>query len=149
MSEQKLSTIAKIRLRILLSFVLLALTSTCGKESTPNIDQNCGNDGIGCSSDSNMDTLFDPSVTVDEEMNSDMGTSSTTSFQVTVVNGFGSGTYEAGSKVHIWSDHNPRTEILMNWSGDTDILMDTGEWHTSFVMPSRNVTRHITRRHHK
>jgi len=56
------------------------------------------------------------------------------------MNGFGSGTYEAGSTVHIWSNHNPRTQVVTNWSGDRDLLTDIGEWHTSFVMPPRDVT---------
>ncbi len=70
----------------------------------------------------------------------DSETGAMTLFQVTVTNGFGSGTYEEGSTVHIWSDHDPRTQVVANWSGDSEILRDRGEWHTSFVMPSRNVT---------
>ena len=42
--------------------------------------------------------------------------------------------------MHIWADHNPRTQVVANWSGDGDLLNDSGEWHTSFTMPSRNVT---------
>ena len=49
---------------------------------------------------------------------------------MTVTNGFGSGMYEAGSTVHVWSDHNPRTQVVTTWSGDSDILADNGEWHT-------------------
>ena len=76
----------------------------------------------------------------DVGVSSDADTPATTSFQVTVTNGFGSGMYEAGSTVHVWSDHNPRTQVVTTWSGDSDILADNGEWHTSFVMPARNLT---------
>ena len=73
----------------------------------------------------------DASVVGDVGVSSDADTPATTSF-ATVTNGFGSGMYEAGSTVHIWSDHNPRTQVVTTWSGDSDILADNGEWHTSF-----------------
>lgn len=95
--------------------------------------------GISNDVDTNEASL-DLAVTDDEGVGSDADVNETTTFQVTVTNGFGSGTYEAGSMVHIWANHNPRTQVVMHWSGDSGILTDVGEWHTSFVMPSRNVT---------
>ena len=70
----------------------------------------------------------------------DSGGTVATSFDVTVTNGYGSGTYDVGDIVHIWSDHNPNTQVVRTWSGDHDLLPDAGEWHTSFIMPARNVT---------
>ena len=95
--------------------------------------------GISNDVDTNEASL-DLAVADDEGVGSDADVNETTTFQVTVTNGFGSGTYEAGSMVHIWANHNPRTQVVMHWSGDSGILTDVGEWHTSFVMPSRNVT---------
>ena len=92
------------------------------------------------SSNNDAETIIDASVAADTGVSSDSGANTQTSFQVTVTNGFGSGTYEVGSTVHIWSNHNPRTQVVTKWSGDTDLLPDSGEWHTSFVMPSRDVT---------
>ena len=108
-------------------FTAVLLLSACG--SSPS-----GTDSSPSATDSS------PSKTKDGEGSADAGTNPTTSFELTVTNGFGSGSYESGSTVHVWSDHDPRTQVVANWSGDSVLLTDTGEWHTSFVMPSRNVT---------
>jgi len=86
------------------------------------------------------EAVVDASSLADAGVMSDSDANTPTTFQVTITNGFGSRTYEAGSTVHIWSNHNPRTQVVMGWSGDIAFLPDTGEWHTSFVMPSRNIT---------
>jgi|LNFM01.1.fsa_nt_gb hypothetical protein len=62
------------------------------------------------------------------------------SFRLEVVNGFGSGVYAAGSTVHVWSAASTTNEVALPWSGDSSLLAEPNEWHSSFVMPARNVT---------
>jgi len=74
------------------------------------------------------------------------GTTTTTtvalgdSFTVTVTGGSGSGTYRAGSTVHVWSSVSTTAGVALPWGGDSALLAEPAEWHTSFVMPSRDVS---------
>ncbi|MCO6494936.1 MAG: hypothetical protein J5I91_04535 [Bacteroidetes bacterium] len=64
-----------------------------------------------------------------------------TSFEVTVVNGFGSGKYSKGDTVHIFSDKFSSNQIFDSWTGsDVSLLKSSSEWHTWFIMPDKNVT---------
>lgn len=59
---------------------------------------------------------------------------------VTVVNGYGSGTYKIGDTVNIWSAAIPDNAVFDAWTGYGSLLQNSGEWHNSFVMPSQDVT---------
>jgi hypothetical protein len=60
-------------------------------------------------------------------------------FAVEVVGGYGSGTYRAGTTVHVWSAASTTGEVALPWEGDAPLLAEPTEWHTSFVMPARDV----------
>lgn len=62
------------------------------------------------------------------------------SFTVTVNNGYGSATYNAGDTVHIWSRECSNSETFTQWIGDTSAFVGKNEWHTWFVMPAQNMT---------
>jgi hypothetical protein len=66
-------------------------------------------------------------------------TTGTDSATVTVVNGYGSGTYKIGDTVNIWSNAIPDNAVFDSWTGFTGLLQNSGEWHNSFVMPAQNV----------
>ena len=53
--------------------------------------------------------------------------------------GYASGTYMPGDTVHIWSGLDPVTMTFQEWTGDTSLLVDTEEWHTTFIMPNNDV----------
>lgn len=59
---------------------------------------------------------------------------------LTVVGGYGSGDYAAGTVVHLWADLMPERELLTQWTGDADLLDRPAEWHTTLVMPPRPAT---------
>lgn len=65
----------------------------------------------------------------------------TDSFTVTVMNGYGAGRYKTGDTVHLFSVATAANQLFNAWSG-TDIALLNGkdEWHTWFVMPTRNVS---------
>ena len=56
-----------------------------------------------------------------------------------VNDGYLSGIYPPGDTVHIWSDLDPITMTFQGWNGDTSLLADSREWHTTFIMPENNV----------
>ncbi len=58
---------------------------------------------------------------------------------VTVTGGYGSGFYRPGSTVHVWSSVSTTGGVAERWSGDDELLAEPNEWHTSFVMPDRDV----------
>ncbi len=61
-------------------------------------------------------------------------------FTLEVVNGYGSGVYAAGSTVHVWSAASTSNEVALPWTGDdASLLAEPNEWHSSFVMPARDV----------
>lgn len=59
---------------------------------------------------------------------------------VSVLGGYGSGSYRPGSTVHVWSAVSTTEGVAQRWTGDADLLAAPDEWHTSFVMPDRDVT---------
>lgn len=61
-------------------------------------------------------------------------------FTLTVQNGYGGGSYNAGDTIHIWSQEWSAAGTFSHWSGDTTYLLMPHEWHTQVVMPARNVT---------
>jgi len=67
------------------------------------------------------------------------GGESTGDYALEVEGGFGSGTYAAGARVHIWADLRPQDQILTSWQGDADVLERPTEWHTVVTMPSHDV----------
>jgi hypothetical protein len=64
-------------------------------------------------------------------------------FNLTVVNGYGSGNYPAGSTVHVWSRTTKQTNSVFDvWSSNMPGLniSDTRAWHTDIIMPTQDVT---------
>lgn len=62
------------------------------------------------------------------------------SYHLTVINGYGSGTYQAGDTVHIWSVAYDSTKTFGEWSGDVASLHRPKEWHTTLTMPNQDVS---------
>lgn len=60
-------------------------------------------------------------------------------YTLTVNNGYGSGSYNAGDTVHIWAKEFPANSIYDKWTGDTSFLAMPDEWHTTLVMPAQNI----------
>lgn len=63
----------------------------------------------------------------------------TDGFSVTVNNGYGSGKYDVGDTVHIWSKELSSAQLFDKWTGDVSLL-NTNDWHAWFVMPARNIS---------
>jgi len=61
-------------------------------------------------------------------------------FNLAVNNGYGSGNYAASDTVHVWCEAIPDDAVFAQWSGDIATMADVGEWHTTLIMPGRNVT---------
>jgi hypothetical protein len=68
------------------------------------------------------------------------GGSTGDSLTVTVINGYGSGKYKTGDTVDIWSNAIAPDSVFSTWTGDNSLLNNSGEWHSSFIMPASNVT---------
>lgn len=62
------------------------------------------------------------------------------SYTLTVTNGYGSGTYNAGDTVHVWSAAIPANHVFDKWTGDISFLVSNDEWHTQVVMPAQNIS---------
>jgi hypothetical protein len=63
------------------------------------------------------------------------------SFNVSVINGYGSGKYKTGDTVHLFSIAVADNQLFDKWnSSETAILNAPEEWHTWFIMPGRNVS---------
>jgi hypothetical protein len=60
-------------------------------------------------------------------------------FNLTVNNGYGSGNFAAGDTVHVWCEAIPEDAVFMQWSGNIATMADVEEWHTTLIMPPRNV----------
>ena len=58
---------------------------------------------------------------------------------VSVIGGAGSGAYRPGTTVHVWSSVSTLEGVAQRWSGDQELLAEPDEWHTTFVMPDRDV----------
>lgn len=65
---------------------------------------------------------------------------SSAQFTLTVNNGYGGGTYNAGDTVNIYSKEFPLTDVFDKWTGDVQFLEHADEWHTTVIMPSQNVS---------
>jgi hypothetical protein len=64
----------------------------------------------------------------------------TDSFTVVVNNGYGAGKYKAGDTVHIFSIAYTDAQVFDKWAGtDVSLLNAFEEWHTWFIMPSKDV----------
>lgn len=61
-------------------------------------------------------------------------------FNLTVTNGYGSGNYQAGDTVHIWSVAYDTTKTFAEWTGDIQYLERPNEWHTTLIMPNQNIS---------
>jgi len=61
-------------------------------------------------------------------------------FNLTVNNGYGSGAYQAGDTVHIWSVAYDSTKTFGQWTGDIASLHRPKEWHTTLTMPNQNIS---------
>lgn len=62
------------------------------------------------------------------------------SFDLTVNNGYGSGTFQVGDTVHVWSVAYDSTQVFGQWNGDVQFLAGEKEWHTTLIMPNQDVT---------
>jgi dienelactone hydrolase len=62
------------------------------------------------------------------------------SHTLTVNNGYGSGTYQSGDTVDIWSVAFYERSYFEHWSSDAGLLNDSLDWHTRLVMPDHDVT---------
>lgn len=67
-------------------------------------------------------------------------------FHLTVLNGYGSGNYKAGTRIHIYSESNPNNNVVFNeWTTNIPIQMDQiDEWHTIITMPNKDVIINAT-----
>lgn len=74
------------------------------------------------------------------ENNSPAPVTNADSATVTVVNGYGSGTYKIGDTVHVWSNPASDSYVFDQWTGYASLLQNSGEWHNVFVMPAQNVS---------
>lgn len=61
-------------------------------------------------------------------------------FNLTVINGYGSGNYQVSDTVHIWSVAYDNTKTFAEWTGDTQFLEMPNEWHTTLIMPNQNIS---------
>ena len=61
-------------------------------------------------------------------------------FVLEVENGYGSGEFSSGDTVHIWSNATHGFTVFTNWTDLNNVLHDNDEWHTTFVMPSEDVS---------
>lgn len=68
------------------------------------------------------------------------GGTTSDSATVTVINGYGGGQYKAGDTVDIWSNAIAADSVFNEWTGDNNLLFNSGEWHSSFIMPRANIT---------
>jgi hypothetical protein len=62
-----------------------------------------------------------------------------TNYNVSILNGYGSGIYKVGDSVHIWSRNCLANETFNNWTIDSSILNGKNEWHSWFIMPAKNI----------
>ena len=61
------------------------------------------------------------------------------SYQLTVVDGYGSGMYNEGDTAYIWSNPDFNDQVFENWSGNaTNYMIEGNEWVTRIVVPIGN-----------
>ncbi len=58
---------------------------------------------------------------------------------LTVNGGYGSGSFQVGDTVHIWSEAYDNSKTFSNWNGDSQFLSNPKEWHSTLVMPDQDV----------
>ncbi|MES2800654.1 MAG: T9SS type A sorting domain-containing protein [Bacteroidota bacterium] len=61
-------------------------------------------------------------------------------YNLAVIDGYGSGSYQAGDTIHIWSEAYDNSKTFSKWTGDTQYLLNPNEWHSSLIMPNQNIT---------
>lgn len=67
------------------------------------------------------------------------------SFQLTVEGGYGSGTYEAGDTVHVWSEAVFGEDVFTNWTGSGKPYLEfDNEWHTVLIVPPGMAVEDLT-----
>jgi hypothetical protein len=59
-----------------------------------------------------------------------------TTFTRSVVNGFGSGTYPAGTSVDVFANPAGSGAAFNMWTGDTKYLVDANSYHTTLTAPA-------------
>jgi len=62
------------------------------------------------------------------------------SFQLSVINGYGSGLYNMGDTVHIWGVECGNDKSFSGWTVDISHLFTPDEFHSKLVMPAKNIT---------
>ncbi len=60
-------------------------------------------------------------------------------YELTVVNGIGSGRYRAGDTVHVWANPYSQGWTFDIWRGDIEPLPDFRSMHATMLMPARDV----------
>ena len=60
-------------------------------------------------------------------------------YNVSVSNGYGGGTFNVGDTVHVWAREMSNTEVFDKWAGDAGFLEAPDEWHSFFAMPAQDV----------
>lgn len=59
-------------------------------------------------------------------------------YNLQITDGYGSGIYSVGDTIHIWSKQKDG-KVFTHWSGDTDYTSAPQEYHSTVVMPARDV----------
>ena len=66
-------------------------------------------------------------------------------FDLTVIDGYGSGTYPIGDTVHIWSYNTDTSTVFSGWTINGDVFLDSkDEWHTTLTVPSGTKSVSVT-----
>jgi len=123
--------------------MLLILASSCSSSGHPkDAGMNEGGErtDTGCDGSAGADTDSDADTDADAAADAAALNDASVAFELTVLNGYGSGIYSAGERVHVWSGARPCQEVVTQWEGDAEVLERPGEWHTALLMPSRDVT---------
>lgn len=61
------------------------------------------------------------------------------SFQLSVINGYGSGLYNVGDTVHIWGIECGNDKSFSGWTGDISHLFTPDEFHSKLIMPAKDI----------
>ena len=58
------------------------------------------------------------------------------SFDLKIVNGYGSGTFSVDDTVHIWSYNTDTTTLFSGWTSNGNVIFEAkDEWHTTLTVP--------------
>ncbi len=117
--------------------MLALLALACAPKSTsPTTDADADAD-VDADTDADTEADGDTDVDTDTDADTDLGADPHTAVEtgtatgdvtLTVIGGFGGGTYPAGSAVRVWADVDPQTELAV-WSGDLAVLDAPLEWN--------------------